>query len=155
MTTPLRWQTELRRLLKLNEAQAALGWAVILVLFTLVATIYLIQASHLAETGRRVQVLQFELADFKRQNSFLERRIAEAQALTRLETSARQLGFVLATPDDIEYIIVPNYPAQPQPLVVQPTAAPESIPPLDRIEEALWLAVRQNITDLRRGISRE
>jgi hypothetical protein len=153
--TPPRWRGDLRRLLKLNEAQAALGWAVILVLVTLVATIYLIQASHIAETGRRVQVLQFELGDYKRQNSVLERQIAEAQSLSRLETAALQLGFVLATPDDIEYIIVTDYPADAEPIVLQPTATPVPIPPIETMEEALWLALQDNITDLRRGASSE
>jgi cell division protein FtsL len=154
-STPLRWRGELRRLLKLNEAQAALGWAVILVLVTLVATIYLIQASHIAETGRRVQLLQFELADYKRQNNVLERQIAEAQSLSRLETAARQLGFVLATPNDIEYIIVTDYPADAEPIVLLPTATPVPIPPIETMEEALWLVLKDNITDLRRGASSE
>ena len=153
--TPLHWRGELRRLLKLNEAQAALGWAVILVLVTLIATIYLIQASHIAETGRRVQILQFDLADYKRQNSVLERQIAESQSLNRLETAARQLGFVLATPEEIEYIIVPDYPAHTESLALLPTAVPTPTEPIELIEEALWLVVRDNITDLRRGASSE
>ncbi|MDA0244901.1 MAG: hypothetical protein OT477_15910 [Chloroflexi bacterium] len=153
--TPLHWRGELRRLLKLNEAQAALGWAVILVLVTLIATIYLIQASYIAETGRRVQILQFDLADYKRQNSVLERQIAESQSLNRLETAARQLGFVLATPEEIEYIIVPDYPAHTESLALLPTAVPTPAEPIELIEEALWLVVRDNITDLRRGASSE
>lgn len=149
----VRWRGELRRQLKIYEAQAALGWAVILVLMTLIGTIYLIQASHVAETGRRVQLLQINLGDLKRQNATLERSIAEGQALDQLQTAARQLGFVVALPEDIEYVIVPNYPSE---IVAEATpTAVVTAEPIEHIEEALWLVVRANITNLTRGESSE
>ena len=44
-----RWRGQIRRFLKLSEAQVALGWGIILVVGTLIGTIYLAQASRVAE----------------------------------------------------------------------------------------------------------
>lgn len=151
--SPIRWRQQLKHLLKLSEAQAVLGWSVILVLATLLGTIYLVQASNIAEIGRRIQVLQIELADTKRENALLERSIAEAQSLERLQRAAFQMGFVQSSPDDIEYFIVPDYPAEAEATpTVTPTPKPE---PIESVEEALWLALRNRFSDLRRGESRE
>ena len=103
---------QLKRLNALTEAQAALGWGVILVLAALLGTVYVSQASRIASVGRQVQILQNELTELKRQNNDLERDIAAAQALDRLQAEAVRLGFVEADPDDIEYIIVPDYPVE-------------------------------------------
>jgi cell division protein FtsL len=146
-----------RRLGWLTEAQAALGWGVILVLAALLGVIYLTQASRIAAVGRRVQVLQNELIDLKRENADIERQIAEAQSLERLQDMAIRQGFAQALPDDIEYVTVSNYPvstAEP----ALPTATPEtkavSQPPAT-LPEAIWFAVRQSIGDLIRGESHE
>lgn len=151
--SPIRWQQQLKRLLKLSEAQVVLGWLVILVLAALLGTLYLIQASNVAETGRRVQILQLDLAATKRENAQLERSIAEAQSLERLQRAAFQMGFVPASPGDIEYIIVPDYPAQSF-ATPTPTPAPKAAP-IETIEEALWIVLQNRFTDLRRGESRE
>lgn len=149
---PVRLRERLRQLLKLNEAQAVLGWSVILVLFALLGTIYLVQASRVAETGRRMQVMQIDLADVKRENGVLEQAIAESQSLTRLQREAIRMGFVLASPTDIEYVIVPDYPAAlPEPA---PTAVPRPRP-FESMEEALWVTIGSRFSDLRRGSSHE
>lgn len=154
-TSPVRWQQQLKHLLKLSEAQVVLGWGVILVLAALLGTIYLVQASHIAEIGRRVQTLQIQLAENKRQNSLLERKIAEAQSLERLQRTAIQLGFVQASPEDIEYLIVPNYPAAPETENIPEITPTPKQDPIERVEEALWLALQSRFSDLRRGESRE
>lgn len=146
--TTARWRSQLRHLWKLSEAQAAIGWAVIILLAAVVGTIYLVQASTLAETGRRIQLAQIELTDFKRQNNQIERQIAEAQALDRLQQDAIRLGFVKADPGATLYIIVTDYPTtQPAP---PPTPAP--LPePIETIEEALLLFGQTQLTNLTRG----
>lgn len=148
---------QLKRLNALTEAQAALGWGVILLLAALLGTVYVSQASRIAAVGRRVQILQNELSELKRQNNDLERDIAAAQALDRLQTEAVRLGFVEASPDDIEYIIVPDYPVEevindPLEILPQVTAVP---PPAENVREALWLYLRSRFSDFIRGEARE
>lgn len=140
----------LRRLSWLTEAQAALGWAIILILIAMLGAIYLSQTSRIATVGRRVQFLQEDLNNLKRENATLERQIAEAQSLERLQKEALRLGFFQASPEAIEYLVIENYPAETAP-TVEPTPLPP--PPVDTMEEALWLAIRDSITSLMRGQS--
>ena len=146
-----------RRLGWLTEAQAALGWGVILVLAALLGVIYLTQASRIAAVGRRVQILQNELIDLKRENAELERQIAEAQSLERLQDMAVRQGFAQALPDDIEYVTVSNYPAATDEPILK-TATPEPVAisqPPTTLPEAIWLAMQQSVGDLIRGESHE
>jgi cell division protein FtsL len=146
-----------RRLGWLTEAQAALGWGVILVLVALLGVIYLTQASRIAAVGRRVQVLQNQLIDLKRENADIERQIAEAQSLETLQETAVRQGFMQALPDDIEYITVPNYPAataEPILAAATPEAATSAAQPIT-MGEAVWFAVRKSVGDLIRGESHE
>ena len=148
---------QLKRLHALTEAQAALGWGVILVLAALLGTIYVSQASRIASVGRRVQILQNELTELKRQNNDLERDIAAAQAIDRLQAEATRLGFVAADPTDIEYIIVPDYPAEIEetdPLEIPPTVTAVP-PPVETVREALWLYLSDRFSDFIRGEARE
>ena len=147
-----RSKTEKRKsILWLTEAQAALSWIAILVLAALVGAIYLFQASRIASVGREVQELQWELDDVKRVNSELEREIAEAQSLDRLQQEVLRLGFVRAQPEDIDYIVVSDFPAA-NAFESMPTVANKS-EPVENIGQALWLAVESSITDLVRGES--
>ena len=146
-----------RRLGWLTEAQAALGWGVILVLAALLGVIYLTQASRIAAVGRRVQILQNELIDLKRENAEIERQIAEAQSLERLQEMAIRQGFAQALPDDIEYITVGDYPAATSEPILE-VATPEVVivsQPPATLPEAIWLAMRQSVGDLMRGESHE
>lgn len=139
-----------RRLSWLTEAQAAVGWGIILVLAALLGTIYLRQASQIAAIGRHVQTIQIEVEDTKRENTELERLIAEAQSLERLQQEAIRLGFTIADPEDIEYIIVPDYPVTAE-IDAVATAVPTPAPPLETMNKALWLQLQNSIDSLIRG----
>ncbi len=146
-----------RRLGVLTEAQAAAGWGVIVVLGALLGAIYLNQASKIATIGRRVQIEQNELDEVKRANAELEQQIAAAQSLERLDTKARQLGFVPSTPADIDYIVVPQYPTEsigPSAVAEDDTVAEPPAPP-ETMWQAIALAVRDLGIDLTRGETRE
>ncbi len=144
-----------KRLIWLTEAQAALGWGIIIILVALLGAIYLSQASRIAATGRRVQILQGDLTDIKRENATLDRQIAEAQALPFLQQRAAALGFVQANPDDIEYLVVPDYPTGPPPIVTPPPEVAPTPEPLTTIQEALWYAVKAYVAGLIEGESSE
>jgi cell division protein FtsL len=146
-----------RRLNWLTEAQAAVGWAVIIFLAALLGAIYVRQASQIASVGRRVQIMQIDLEAIKRENDAIEQRIAEAQSLDRLQQEAIRLGFVQADPNDIEYIVVTEYPAENSAVEsLVPTSTPEAIPPPPQtMGEAIWLRFSQNISGLVQGEARE
>ena len=140
-----------KSLLWLTEAQAALTWGVLLTLAALVGAIYLYQTSRIATTGRQVQMLQEELDTIKQENIELERDIAEAQSLDRLQSEATKMGFILSDPSDVEYLVIPNYPP-----ATEMTSAPESAAqaePAESMSEALWLAIQNSIGDLIHGKS--
>ena len=140
-----------RSLLWLTEAQAALSWGAILVLAALVGAIYLFQASRIASVGRQVQELQWELDEVNRVNGDLERDIAEAQSLDRLQQEVLRLGFVRAQPGDVDYLVIPNYPSE---VKITPNAELLPMPePIENASEALWLTIESSISDLFRGES--
>lgn len=147
-----------RRLGILTDAQVAMGWFVILALAALVGAIYLDQASDIATTGRRVQILQNDLETLRRENAALERLIAEAQSLERLQQEAARLGFVRATPEDMEYLVVTQYPAQPISMGSPPPDAAQAtateIPdPAQSFGEAVMFALQASISDMVLGES--
>lgn len=139
-----------RRLNVLSDAQVALGWFVILALAALVGAIYVSQASRIAGAGRQVQIMQNRLDDLKRQNAELEREIAEAQSLERLQQEAVRLGFVRAAPEDIEYMVVEDYPRATAPSPIS-APTPTSTRPVESMNEAIWLALRHSMDGLVRG----
>lgn len=144
-------QQQARRQRVLSDAQVALGWFVILALAALVGTIYLSQASRIASVGRKVQILQNDLDDLKRVNAALERDIAEAQTLERLQIEAERLGFSRAVPEDIEYLVIHEYPATETEAPAQDAAAARTPIPMETIGEALSQAVRASVDGLVTG----
>ena len=145
---------EARRQSVLSDAQVAIGWFVIMVLAALVGSIYVIQASRIAADGRRVQNLQAELEELKRQNAVIERGIAETQSLDRLEQEAIQLGFVRADPENIEYLLVDGYPAEAEPAESSAEPLPEAAP-VQTIGEALGLLLQRGSNSMVKGESGE
>ena len=140
-----------RSIFWLTEAQVALTWGALLTLAALVGAIYLFQTSRIATTGRQVQLLQNELDRKKQENIELERDIAEAQSLDRLQEGAFELGFVPAKPGDVEYLVIPDYPDAPE-IEAAPESAVQS-EPAENMLEALWLAIQDSIGDLIHGES--
>ena len=144
---------DIKRLGQLTEAQAALGWGIALVLIALLGTIYLRQTSQIATLGREVQLLQINLDNARRENGEMERQIAEAQSLVRLQAEAARMGFVPAGADDIDYIIVEDYPetaVSTQPIA---TITPAEYP-TNMTEAVLW-TIQSSVTSLARGEARE
>ncbi len=146
-----------RRLGKLTEAQAALGWGVILVLVALLGAIYLNQVSNIATTGRRVQLLQNNLDTLQRENSEISRQISAKQSLSRLQRASAKMGFIPAQANDLEYIKIPDYPARQtfelKTELTDPLLEELSAPLTMR--EALWEAFKAIFSDLTRGESSE
>ena len=142
------------RLIKLTEAQAALGWGIILIMLALIGAIYLGQTSKIAASGRKVQDMQVELNALREENAVLERDIAQVQTLEYLRQESERLGFVSAQPYDVEYLVIPEYP--PATAVTAPTALQEPLPkPAENMQEALLLAIEAAFIDLAIGEANE
>ncbi len=143
---------ESKRLGQLTEAQAALGWGIALVLVALLGTIYLRQTSQIATIGRQVQLLQIDLDNIQRENGAIERKIAEGQSLDQLQDAAARMGFVPANADDIEYLVVLDYPE-----TAVPPSAPSPPPPEypSNMTEAIIWTIQASVNDLARGEARE
>ena len=137
--------------IRLTEAQVVLGWLVVLSLIALLGAIYLFQTSHIASTGRMVQDLQFELDDVKRINSELERDIAEAQSLKRLQREAEKYGFIKASPKNVDYLIVTEYPQENLTGSVQESA--KQLVPLEQFKSAIIKFLLGQLEKMVRGES--
>jgi hypothetical protein len=158
MTTSMkRKRSSNKRVTWLTEAQAAVGWGIILVLVAILGTVYLSQASRTAVAGRRVQIRQNELDDMKRENAELEKKIAEAQSLEDLQAKAQAMGFIQAQPENIEYLSIPDFPAETAvpPIISATPESVELVPPPDTMEEALILAFQASVSSLIEGSAGE
>lgn len=158
MTTTMKRKRDTnKRLSWLTEAQAAIGWGIILVLVAILGTVYLSQASRTAVAGRRVQIRQNELDSLKRENADLEKKIAEAQSLEDLKAKAQALGFIQAQPENIEYLVIPDFPVETAvpPIISATPEADEVVPPSETMEEALILAFQASVNSLIEGSAGE
>ena len=145
----------IRRIGKLTEAQAAMSWGIILLILTLVGAIYLSQTVKVAAVGRHVQQLEFELTDVQGVNTQIKRDIAEAQSLDRLHDEMEDLDFVPASPIDIEYLVIPDYPEIAATQVHMPVQQEKQTKPVESVREALQLVLQDRLDDLMRGESGE
>ncbi len=143
-----------RRLSKLTEVQAAVGWGLILLVIALLGVIYLNQSSGIATVGRRVQDLQYDLRVLERENADLERDIALSQSISRIQKEAVRMGFVTAQPDNIEYLVVPDYPSVDLITEEQVQTSIESSS-IESMKDGLWLVIESGLSELMRGESRE
>jgi hypothetical protein len=77
----------------------------------------------------------------------LERHIAEAQSLERLQQEALRLGFVQAQASEIDYIVILDYPVASE--TEESTEAPiVTEPPAETIGEVLWLSLKNSVSHM-------
>ncbi len=92
------------------DSKAALGFLLILATFSLVGWLYLTQASAVTTTSYRIDELRLELDQLENQNATLTLEIAHLEAMSRIKTRARELGYGPTT--NVRYLPVANYPAK-------------------------------------------
>lgn len=137
----------------LRGAQAAIGWAVILVIVGTGIGIYLHRVSQTAITGRHAEQMYVELKQLEFENSLRREQIANEQEiyrmLSRTNDAAGSSQFV--APSSAESIFLPiEIPGQPAPTVVPPPAPPA---PPESIGEVLWLLLIDNVNSFGKGVS--
>jgi hypothetical protein len=102
-----------KRAPSLFQAQAALGWGVVVALMALLGVVYLTLGSDSIVSGYHIQQMTWELTALQRENAQLEARIAKFEDVGNLQSRAQEMGFVAAGPEQIEYLRVDNYPPVP------------------------------------------
>lgn len=92
------------------DRKTALGLFFVLAAFSLVAWLYLSQASAMAATSYRIDELRLEIDRLENQNAALALEIAQLEALPRVYARAQELGFQPAS--QVRYLSVANYPTR-------------------------------------------
>lgn len=93
-----------------TQTQAVAAWSITLLIIAVLGGLYLSAASRAGTAGRDLQSLEARKAELIRENDELRAKLAELRSVTRLANRARELGFIPAQPDQIEYLAVNNYP---------------------------------------------
>ncbi|MGQ9886855.1 MAG: hypothetical protein ACUVSX_00045 [Aggregatilineales bacterium] len=117
------WRTQRQAL-----ALAALAFFVAII----IGALYLAQAAAVATLGRQLEEQIAVRNRLEQTNEQLRMEIARLQSMARLFERARELGFVLAERDDIEYLVIPGYdPAARAANVPLPAPPPTAVPVYD------------------------
>lgn len=116
------------------------------VVFAMVAALYLNVTSRTAIAGREIQDLTSAIALSQQVSSDLQTQLASLTSADAMESRAFELGFRPTEPDEMEYLVVPGYIA-PEPVDLSSTALPQlsalTIPPefnqslLDWLDESI------------------
>ncbi|MBN1995689.1 MAG: cell division protein FtsL [Anaerolineae bacterium] len=140
--TMINWKPEnvVRQLPWRLDSKAALGFLLILAIFSLVGWLYLSQASAVTTTRYRIDELRLELDHLENQNAALALEIAQLENLARIETRAPELG--LGPTTNVRYLPVAHYPlpakiegrevnvAETEYIAAFPVSLPESPSPM-------------------------
>ncbi len=118
-----------------TQTQAVAAWSVTLLIIAVIGGLYLAVASRAGTAGRDLQRYEAEKAELIQANDELRAKLAELRSITRLANRARELGFVPAQPDEVEYVAVNNYP-----VTVQAAPAPAPAPAATTASLGDWLA---------------
>jgi hypothetical protein len=137
----------------LRSAQAAIGWAVILVIVGTGIGVYIQRVSQTALTGRHAEQMYVELKQLEFENSLRREKISNEQEIYRMlsRTNDAAGGSRFIAPDSAESIYLPiEIPGAPAPVVTPLPALPA---PPETMGEVLWLLLMENIHSFGRGVS--
>lgn len=116
------------------------------VIFAMIAALYLDVTAQAAIAGREIQDLTAAIAASEQASSDLQTQLAALTSATVMEQRALALGFAPMEPGNVEYVVVPGYAAPKPPILKgapQPQLSAPNIPPeytqslLDWLDEAL------------------
>ena len=106
----------------------------------LIAAVYLSISLQAGKAGVEVQDQRWAKSELIRQIDDYRTRLADLTNNAVMEKRAAELGFRLVSPDDIEYVLVPEYPGrQPAVLAPQPgTVLPNTSILNSTYRQSLW-----------------
>ncbi len=93
-----------------KQVQTVAVLSIALLIIAVVGGFYLAVASRAGTTGRDLQRLEARKAALIQENDELRAELAGLRSVTRLADRARELGFMPAQSDQVEYLSVSNYP---------------------------------------------
>lgn len=118
------------------------------VVFAMVAALYLNVTSRTAIAGREIQDLMSSIAASQQVSSDLHSQLASLTSSTAFEQRAREMGYRPVEPNELEYLVVPGY-VEPASVNFSSNALPQlsalTIPPeynqslLDWLDENIAL----------------
>lgn len=130
-----------------RERQQFIAMLVAFVILTiLLGSLYLVQATTNVSTARDIQNLREQRDRLLRENEALRAENAQLNSIPLLSERAATLGFVTASPNDIQYIVVEGY-VYNQPA---PTLTPVLVTPTPQVYDdnfAGWM--QRQLDDLR------
>jgi hypothetical protein len=114
-----------------KQMQTVAVWSIALLIVAVLGGLYLAVASHAGTAGRDLQQLELKKAELIQANNELRAQLAELRSVTRLNNRARELGYLPAIPEQLEFLAVRNYPAAaeaaPSVQVAKPAATTASL----------------------------
>jgi len=124
------------------QKQWIASFLTVMIVVGLVAGLYLNVTSRAAITGRDIQNLEAETVINERLNADLQTEIAILLSNKVLEERALSLGFVHLQKNELEYLVVPGYTAQPGIKMVSPVENPDILALSPEFSETLldWIA---------------
>jgi cell division protein FtsB len=107
----------------------------------IIGALYLTQASAVSTTGRQLEELIAQRNQLEQNNEQLRAEIAGFQSVPRLEQRARELGFVQAGRENIEYLVIVGYDPNREPVPTPSIEEAAQIDPVPVYDETFtgWL----------------
>ena len=115
------------RFQKQAVALAALGVFIAIV----IGALYLAQSASVSTLGRQLQSLIVKRNQLEQTNEQLRADISQLRSVPRLLARAEELGFVKATENEIEYLYIPGYNPNRQPVAVASVDTTTKLPVYD------------------------
>lgn len=118
----------LRRTIWQPQRQAVALATVGIIVSIIIGALYLAQAASTSTLGRQLEELIAQRNQLEQTNEQLRAEIAQLQSVPRLRARAQELGFQLATRDEIEYLTIEGYNPNRDQIVTRAETQVETIP---------------------------
>jgi len=125
----------------------------VVVVFAMIATLYLDVTSQAAIAGREIQDLTASITVSRQVSADLQTQLASLTSASVMEQRALQLGFRPIESDEAEYLVVPGYSA-PEPDILSSAPLPQlsALSILPEYNESLLDWVDEKISASSRGM---
>lgn len=113
------------------QRQAVALATVGIIVSIIIGALYLSQAASTSTLGRQLEELIALRNELEQTNEQLRAEIAQLQSVPRLRARAQELGFELASRDEIEYLTIDGYNPNRAQIVTRAETQPDTVPTYD------------------------